>query len=434
MRIERPRYLNKLIDLKDNRRVKIITGLRRSGKSYLLFNLYKDYLIKSGINSNQIIEINLESVQNLKLRNPLLLSKEINKTIYNDDYRYYVFIDEIQFVEEIDNPYLASSPNRITFVDVVLDLVRRSNVDLYITGSNSHMLSSDILTQFRDRGDEVRVYPLSFSEFRTTSDGYLQDSFDRYCLYGGMPYVCLLDTHQKKSEYLMNLFLNTYIRDVVERNDVRNDSPILKNLLSIVASSVGSLTNPHKISNTYKSARNESVSSATIERYIEYFEQAFLLEKALRYDVKGRKYISTPYKLFFCDSGLRNSLLNFRQNELNHVMENVIFNELRARGFNVDVGSVSSVEGTEDNNRIRKNYEVDFIVNYGSGRTYIQSAYNIDVADKLKQETASLSKIDDSFQKIVIVRNPIVPRYDDRGIFYVGVEDFLLNDEYLMSI
>ena len=429
--VQRPRYLNQLIDKKDNGRVKIITGIRRCGKSYLLFELYRKYLLSSEVSDNQIIMIALDSLKNIKYRNPIELDNYLRDKIQDNGLKYYIFIDEIQFVEEISNPYLEGTDSKVNFVDLVLGLMKIPNVDVYITGSNSKMLSSDVLTQFRDRGDEIRVYPFSFAEFYSCYEGDKRKAFDEYCLYGGMPMSVQLKSHEKKSEYLKNIFTSTYIKDVIERNKILKDTSILDDLLDIISSSIGSLSNPTKLANTFMSEKNIKISQFTVSTYLDYFIDAFLIEKARRYDVKGRKYISSPYKYYFSDIGLRNARLNFRQNEQSHIMENVIYNELRMRGLNVDVGVVEYNYKDENKKTVRKNLEVDFIINRGSNRYYIQSALNVDTKEKQIQETESLRRTGDSFKKVVIVRNNIVPRYDDDGILYIGVEDFLLDEAAL---
>ncbi|MBU4689695.1 ATP-binding protein [Mycoplasma zalophidermidis] len=431
MEVQRPRYLNQLIDKKDNGRVKIITGIRRCGKSYLLFELYRKYLLSSGVREDQIIMIALDSLKNIKYRNPIELDDYLRDKIQDDGLKYYIFIDEIQFVEEIYNPYLEGTDSKVNFVDLVLGLMKIPNVDVYITGSNSKMLSSDVLTQFRDRGDEIRVYPFSFAEFYSCYEGDKGKAFDEFCLYGGMPMSVQLKSHEKKSEYLKNVFTSTYIKDVMERNKVLKDASIMDDLLDIISSSIGSLSNPTKLANTFMSEKNIKISQFTVSNYLDYFIDAFLIEKVRRYDVKGRKYISAPYKYYFSDIGLRNARLNFRQNEQSHIMENIIYNELRMRGLNVDVGVVEYNYKDENRKTIRKNLEVDFIINRGSNRYYIQSALNVDTREKQIQETESLRRTGDSFKKVVIVRNKIVPRFDNDGILYIGVEDFLLDETAL---
>ncbi len=428
MEFSRKQYIQKLINRKDNGRVKIITGIRRCGKSYLLFELFTRYLRKIGITESQIIHLALDEFPNAKYRNPIELDKYVRERIIDKTKKYYVMIDEIQFVEEIKNPYLDIKNATLGFIDVVLGLMKIKNIDLYVTGSNSRMLSSDILTQFRDRGDEIRVYPLSFAEFSETYEGNERDAWINYYTYGGMPYVLILKTHEQKSQYLRDLFQRTYLKDVLERYNIQNDKEILDNLLDIIASSVGSLTNPTKLSNTFLSENKTRISSATISKYLEYFEEAFLINKAKRYDVKGKKYIQTPLKYYYTDVGLRNAKLGFRQQEETHIMENVLYCDLIRRGYDVDVGVVEQNIKTETGKKIRKHLEVDFVVNRGEQRYYIQSALSIVDLEKRKQEIASLIRIPDSFSKIIIVRDYIKPWKDENGISYVGVEQFLLDE------
>ena len=429
--LPRTQYLNKLIQKRDNGRVKIITGLRRCGKSVLLFQLYKNYLLESGVDARQIIELALDVLPNARYRNPIELDKYIREQITEPDKRYYVFIDEIQLVAAIQNPYLNDPGATITFMDVVLGLMQISNVDVYVTGSNSKMLSTDILTQFRDRGDEIRVNPLSFGEFY---DAYQEDkrgAWQDYYTYGGMPVILSLHSHEEKSRYLRDLFDRTYLKDVLERNRILNDGELLSMLLDILASGIGSLTNPSKISNTFKSDKHMSVASETIDRYLSYFQNAFLIHKAERYDVKGRKYIKTPSKYYYSDPGLRNARLGFRQIEENHLMENVLYNDLVRRGCDVDVGMVEIATTDGAGKKIRKQLEVDFVVNRGCDRYYIQSALSIADSEKKKQETEALIRIPDSFKKIVVVRDYLKPWRDEMGILYVGIEQFLLDENLL---
>ncbi len=429
MIVPRPRYLNQLISKKNNGRVKIITGIRRSGKSYLLFELYRSYLIDMGVSKNQIIMIALDDFQNIKYRNPFELDRYIRSKIEDNKKQYFIFIDEIQFVSEIKNPYVENNDAKVTFVDVVIGLMKIKNADVYVTGSNSNMLSSDVLTQFRDRGDEIRVYPFSFAEFYSCYKADKSFAFDEYCLYGGMPTVAIASDHKEKIKYLKNIFNNTYIKDIIERNKILKDTSVIDNLLDIISSSIGSLSNPLKIANTFLSNRNIKISQHTVDKYINYFIEAFLIEKARRYNVKGRKYISSPYKYYFSDIGLRNARLNFRQNEINHIMENVIYNELRMRGLSVDVGVVEYNYKDVKGKSSRKNLEIDFVINNGSARYYIQSALNIDSQTKREQEIKSLLKTGDAFKKIVIIKDNIVPRHDENGILYMGVERFLLDEK-----
>lgn len=425
--LPRRQYLKKLIQKRDNGRVKIITGLRRSGKSVLLFQLYRDYLIQSGVQSDQMIEMALDVFENAKYRNPVELDRFLREKLADRRRNYYVFIDEIQMVSEIQNPYLDAPEAKITFADVILGLMRLGNVDIYVTGSNSKMLSTDVLTQFRDRGDEIRVFPLSFAEFYAAYPGDKRGAWQDYYTYGGMPVVSALESHEEKSQYLRSLLEKTYIRDVIERNRVLTDSDVLSILLDILASGVGSLTNPNKLSRAFKSERHISIAPDTIDRYLSYFRNSFLIQKADRYDVKGKKYISTPSKYYYADPGLRNARLAFRQLEENHLMENIIYNELIQRGFDVDVGVVEIATKEETGKKVRRQLEIDFVVNRGFERIYIQSALSIADPEKKKQETASLLRVPDSFQKIVVVRDYMKPWRDENGIQYIGIEQFLLD-------
>ena len=427
--IGRQQYLDQLIRKKDNGRVKIITGIRRCGKSYLLFELYTKYLRDSGVKEDQIIGLALDELPNARYRNPIELDQYIRDKIADKSKRYYVLIDEIQFVSEIQNPYVDDPSAKLNFIDVVLGLMRIKNADIYVTGSNSKMLSSDILTQFRDRGDEIRVFPLSYAEFYSVYGEDKRHAWRDYYTYGGIPVVVTLSSHEEKSKYLQDLYTKTYLRDVVERHMIQNDVEVLEDLLNIVSSSIGSLANPTKLANTFASERQISISGATIERYLGYFIDAFLLHKSQRYDVKGKKYRKTPMKYYFADVGLRNARLGFRQQEENHIMENVIYNDLRRRGFDVDVGVVEYNCKDDEGKKIRKQLEVDFVVNRGSQRYYIQSAFTVGDQEKRKQETESLRRIPDSFKKIVVVRDDIIPWHDDNGILFIGVEQFLLEEK-----
>lgn len=427
----REQYLNKIISKKDNGRIKIITGLRRSGKSVLLFQLYRDWLIREGIHEDHIIALALDIWENAKYRNPIELDKYVRDRMVADGEKYYIFIDEIQFVAEIQNPYVDNLDAKISFIDVVLGFMQMKNADVYVTGSNSRMLSSDILTQFRDRGDEIRVYPLSFAEFYREYKGDKRGAWQDYYTYGGMPFVTSLETHEEKSRYLKDLFDRTYIKDVLERHEIKNDAAVLSILLDILASGIGSLTNPTRLSNTFKSERQIAIGSETIEKYIGYFEEAFLIEKAVRYDIKGRKYIGTPAKYYYTDLGLRNARLGFRQLEETHIMENVLYNDLIRRGMDVDIGVVEYNTKDSAGKKIRKQLEVDFVVNKGEKRFYIQSALSIADPEKKEQEIASLKRIPDSFSKIVVVRDYLNPWQDENGIVYLGIEQFLLNEDIL---
>ena len=428
MIIERKQYLDELIKKKDNGRIKIITGIRRCGKSYLLFELYKNYLLKNCIAENQIIEMALDDIENSGYRDPFKLNEYIKNKITSDK-RYYIFIDEIQFSRSVKNPYIDDEDEKITFVDTLLSLMKRKNLDIYVTGSNSKMLSKDILTQFRDRGDEIHVYPLSFAEMSSCYEDK-DKAWEDYVLCGGMPFVLEMDTFEEKSRYLKGLFEETYIKDIIDRKQIKNSEEVLEVLLDFVSSVVGSLTNPLKLSNRYASEKKINISNNTISKYLTYFEEAYVLYAAKRYDIKGSKYFSTPLKYYFADIGLRNARLNFRQVEETHIMENIIYNDLLRRGFNVDVGVVEYFPNVEGKTT-RVQLEVDFVINRGNLRYYIQSAFAINSEEKKEQERNSLKRIDDSFKKIIIVRDNIVPRYDEYGIYYVGIRDFLLRDDFL---
>ena len=431
MQYARKQYMDQLIRKRDNGRVKVITGLRRSGKSYLLFTLYRKYLLDSGIGEDQIVGLALDEIDNAKYRNPFELDKAVRERMPDKNKRYYVIIDEIQFVAEVQNPYVEDPNEKITFIDVVLGLMKLPNADIYVTGSNSRMLSSDVLTQFRDRGDEIRVNPLSFAEVYEHYEGDKRGAWRDYCTYGGMPLVWTMESHEEKSRYLRDLFSQTYIKDVLERHQVKNDSEVLEILLNVLASGIGSLTNPSRLSNTFASERRIRVAPDTIDTYIGYFEEAFLIKKAERYDVKGRKYIRTPVKYYYSDSGLRNARLGFRQLEETHLMENVLFSDLVRRGYDVDVGVVEQNVRDGLGKNVRKQLEVDFVVNRGEERYYIQSALTIAEPEKREQEIASLIRIPDSFRKIVVVRDYIKPWQDENGIQYVGIEDFLLDESFI---
>ncbi|WP_341432894.1 ATP-binding protein [Mesomycoplasma ovipneumoniae] len=429
MIIKRDFYLNQIIDKKENDRIKIITGIRRCGKSYLLFNLYRDYLLSSGIKENQIITIALDQIDNIEYRNPFRLNEYIKKKTKNINKMYYIFIDEIQLSENVSNPYIDSNEKNITFVDVLLSLMKHSNLDIYITGSNSKMLSSDLLTQFRDRGDQVHVNPLSFAEVYELFDDK-SEAFEHYFVYGGMPHIYKLQNDEQKSHYLKQLFKQTYIKDILERNKIHNEQQILEILLDFTSSNIGSLTNPSKLANRFLSEKQIHISSNTIFKYLKFFEESYIIQCAYRYDVKGSKYFSTPLKYYFSDIGLRNARLNFRQIENSHIMENIIYNDLLRRGYNIDIGVVEH-EFKNGSTRKKIQLEIDFVINKGHKRYYIQSALNIDNLEKKEQEITSLKKINDSFKKIVIVRNKIIPKHDENGILYIGLEDFLLNESII---
>ena len=428
MRIQRDRYLQKLIHRRENGMVKVITGIRRCGKSYLLFDLYHHYLNEDGVTDDHIIELALDEDENARFRNPLELGQHIRGLLVDKEKMYYVFLDEIQKVVDIPNPYLPGTDEKIGFVDVLLGLMKIKNVDLYVTGSNSRMLSTDILTEFRGRGDEVRVHPLSYAEFYMAYESDKRNAWRDYFTFGGMPLVLAQKTPEDKSRYLHTLFDKIYLDDIMSRHSILNEKSVLDDLLDIVSSSVGSLTNPSKIQKTFASVKGTSLSDDTISRYLDYFIDAFLLYQAKRYDVKGRKYIGSPLKYYYSDIGLRNARLNFRQQEENHIMENLIYNELRIRDYDVDVGIVTINSRDDDGKSKRTQYEVDFVANRGSQRYYVQSAFAIPDEDKRRQETVPLNGIGDSFRKLVVVRDNINPWHDENGILYIGIEDFLLDE------
>ncbi len=430
--IERKRYLDKLISKKQNGLIKVITGIRRCGKSYLLFNIYKNYLISSGVDEKNIICLALDDDENIRYRNPLELGKYIRSLTEDKSREYYVFLDEIQKVAQINNPYVESGEDKIGFTDVLLGLMKRENLDIYVTGSNSKMLSSDILTEFRGRGDEIRVSPLSYSEFYNACGDDKNGAWQEYVTYGGMPFIMSRRGHEEKARYLTSLFDTIYISDIMERNSLVKEKSTLDDILNIISSSVGSLTNSNKIANTFKSRKQVNISPQNVGKYLDYFLDAFLIYKAERYDVKGRKYIGSPLKYYFSDIGLRNARLNFRQTEINHIMENIIYNELIYRDFSVDVGAVEYFYKDSDKNSKRSRLEIDFVANKGSVRYYIQSALTVSDEQKRAQEVNSLKRVGDSFKKIVVVSDDIIPHYDEDGIFYVGIERFLL-DETVMS-
>lgn len=429
--IARNKYLNQLISKKENGMIKIITGIRRCGKSYLLFNIYHNYLNSVGVDDKHIVELSLDDDENAEYRNPLRLGEHIRSLLTDTDKTYYVFLDEIQKVKTIKNPYLDDENEQIGFVDVLLGLMKRKNVDVYVTGSNSKMLSTDILTEFRGRGDEIRVHPLSFAEFYNAYDGDKHNAWREYFTYGGMPFVLSLANHRDKAQYLQGLFGNIYLSDILERHKI-GDKNALDELLDVISSSVGSLTNPQKIANTFLS-KQQNISADSVARYLDYLIDAFLICKAQRYDIKGRKYIGSPQKYYFSDVGLRNARLNFRQTEENHIMENIIYNELVLRGFTVDVGIVEhNYKGADGKNK-KTNFEVDFVANDGDKKYYVQSALTVGEEDKRLQEIRPLQKIPDSFRKIVVVKDDIIPWHDEQGILYIGIQQFLL-DEGAMDI
>jgi len=409
MEIKRDYYLNKLAEREANGLIKIITGIRRCGKSYLLNNIFRNYLLSKGVKESHIIAVALDDIENESLLNPRELSKYIKSKIIDEE-MYYVLLDEIQLVDN--------------FVPVLNGFLRVSNVDTYVTGSNSKFLSSDIVTEFRGRGDEIRVYPLSFSEFSSVYEEKIA-AWNDYYTYGGLPLILQQSNEVTKMDYLTSQAKNVYLNDVVERNNVQNKEA-LASLVEIISSSIGSLTNPTKLYNTFRSKRNTTITDKTIHNYLSYLEEAFLIEKSKRYDVKGKKYIDTPLKYYFTDLGVRNSLLNFRQQEESHIMENIIYIELRRRGFNVDVGVVG-IREKRGGAITRKQLEIDFIANKDNNKTYIQSALNMPTKEKVEQEQRSLLNVDDNFKKMIIVKDDIKRKRDENGLITMGVFDFLLD-------
>ena len=425
--IKRDLYLNKLIRKKNNGSIKIITGLRRSGKSYLLNNLYYDYLLSEGVKEEQIIKLALDDDRNREYRNPDKLSAFLYSKIANETDNFYFLLDEVQFAIS-DKEIKSNEPIRL--YGILNGLLRLKNVDVYITGSNSKFLSSDIATEFRGRGDVVHVNPLSFAEFYSAyKHGDKYDAWDEYSTYGGMPMLLTMETDEEKAEYLNNLFKNTYIKDIIEKNRLRGDVAI-DTLIDVLASSIGSLNNPTKIAKTFVS-NGMNVSDKTVSTYIEYLLDSFLIRKTARYDIKGRKYINSPFKYYFSDIGLRNARINFRQQEQTHIMENIIYNELVMRGFNVDIGIIEHVVRTENDKRETKHLEVDFVCNKGNQRYYIQSAFSIPSVEKMVQEQASLDRIDDSFKKIIITQDRTKLWRNEKGYVIMNVLDFLLKENSL---
>lgn len=439
MIIKRDKYLNRLISLMNNGRAKIITGIRRSGKSFLLKNIFIEYLKSINISESQIIYIQLDDINNNELLNPLSLYSYIKTKIVNKNLQYYVIIDEIQRVYSIINPIMVNNEikkasindtNILGFTDVVLGLLHIDNVDVYITGSNSKFLSKDILTEFRDRGDEIRVQPLTFKEFYSFFENTSLDQiYDEYMTYGGMPLILTFLNFAEKQSYLKNLFEITYNTDIVERNNIRNIEN-LRILSKILASSIGNFTNSSIISNTFKTTEKIDFSKITIGNYLEYFEDSFIVEKVERYDIKGRRHIGASYKYYFSDIGLRNSRLNFLHIDDGALMENIIYNELKFRGYDVEIGIVN-VYGKENNETIRKTYETDFIARKGNQVIYIQSCYKLSSNEKIQSELNSFLNIKDSFKKILIVKNLGINRRDENGIIYLDLYDFLLNEDLL---
>ena len=414
MIIQRKKYLDMLISGEGNNLVKIVTGVRRCGKSFLLFKLFRNYLTEKGVDEQHIIELSLDDLRNKKLRNPETLLEYIDSHLLNDKKTTYIILDEVQLVQD--------------FVEVLLSLLHTPFVDVYVSGSNSKFLSKDVVTEFRGRGDEIRVFPLSFSEFYSAVGGDKSEVWKEYYTYGGLPQILEFDSEKKKSDYLKNLYELTYMKDVQERNHLRNADGLFK-VVQMLASCIGSPTNPKRISDTFKTVEKKAVTDKTILNYIECLKDAFLIEEALRYDVKGRKYIGTETKYYFEDIGLRNAILNFRQQEEPHIMENIIYNELKYRGFNVDVGFVEAWENKSSGKSFRHGLEVDFVVNKGAERIYIQSAFKLPTDEKKEQEERPLLNINDSFKKIIITGENIKHKTDEKGILTIGLLDFLLDEK-----
>lgn len=416
MLVQRNLYLNKLISCRHNGMIKIITGIRRCGKSFLLFNIFNDWLLRNGIGADQIIKIDLEDRRNSNLRDPDELLRYIDNKMIDSSKMYYILIDEVQLVSE--------------FEDVLNSYLKINNADVYVTGSNAKFLSKDVITTFRGRGFEIRVFPLSFSEFCSVFTGTVQSAYYLYSLYGGLPQVLSLDSEPLKSQYLKDLFKETYFKDIKERYHIQYDEE-MESLLNFLSSSIGSLTNPNKLTNTLESVMHSKLSRITVNNYLEYICESFLVEKVARYDIKGKKYFDFKSKYFFTDIGLRNARLNFRQNEPSHIMENIIYNELRVRGYNVDVGVVPVIRRSIDGKQQRVQLEVDFVCNLGSKRYYVQSAYKMIEQEKIQQEEASLRNVDDSFKKIIIVGDEIPVQRNEKGITTMSLFDFLLNENSL---
>ena len=431
MQVKRDIFLERLINRRWNGMVKVITGLRRCGKSYLLGVLYKDYLLRDGVPQDHIVEIALDEPDNYKYHNPMKLSRYLGRRI-RDDGEYYVFIDEVQFVKKLKvrDPKLKKK-DEITFYSVINALMRKRNVDVYVTGSNSKMLSSDIRTEFRGRGDEVRLTPFTFAEFMQTYQGDPRDGWEEYVVYGGLPLAVLARGHEAKSRYLKNLIEETYLKDIVEHGKVRKPEHLAE-VVDVLASGICSLTNPVNLENTFRTVKHAVMKSRTIAKYISKLQDAYLVDQAKRYDIKGRKYIAAQVKYYFADPGLRNARLDFRQIEETHLMENIIFCELKTQGFDVDVGVVESFEKNADGNGVRKQLEIDFVANRGRERFYIQSALNMDEPDKEVQERRPFLKLGDSFRKIIVVKGKMPPRTDSNGYICVGIIDFLLDPKSIL--
>lgn len=415
MEIKRNIHLNRIIARKGNGMIKVITGMRRCGKSYLLFTLFHNYLLGQGVDEQHIIKVDMEDRRNAALRNPDALLNYIDSRM-TDSQQYYILLDEVQLVAE--------------FEDVLNSYLKITNADVYVTGSNAKFLSKDVITEFRGRGDEIRITPLSFQEFMSAKEGNREDLLNEYLTYGGLPQVVTMDEIERKVEYLKNLFTHTYIRDIKERYEIKKDDD-LEELINLVASNIGSLTNPTKLENCFKSVKQSCLSKDTIKNYIDLMQDAFIIEKSIRFDIKGKKYIDTPSKYYFTDLGLRNARLNFRQTEFTHLLENAIYNELRLRGYSVAVGQIPIFTIREDGKRQRSTLEVDFVCNLGYKRCYIQSAYALPTEEKMKQEFNSLLRIKDSFKKIVIVGTPTPTYQNEEGILTMNIYDFLMNPDSL---
>ena len=413
--IQRNKYLNELVSLQGNGMIKVITGMRRCGKSYLLFNIFVSYLEEQGIAPEQIIKINLEDFKHRALRNPDNMYSYVESQI-KDNRIHYILLDEIQMLEH--------------FEDVLNGFLNIQNVEVYVTGSNAKFLSKDIITEFRGRGYEIKMYPLSFREYMSAYEGSVQAGLNEYMLYGGLPQILSYVTEEQKTKFLKTLFDETYIKDIKDRYAIRKDDD-LEELINILASGIGALTNPNKLANTFRSEKKSEITYDTIKDYIDFLCDSFIIEKSTRYDIKGKRYINSPYKYYFTDLGLRNARINFRQYEKSHLMENLIYNEMRVRGFNVDVGTVTTYTKNEEGKSQRINLEVDFVCNLGSRRYYIQSAYRMESEEKIKQERASLVKVDDSFKKIIVLGEECPITRDEQGITTIGIYDFLLKENSL---
>lgn len=419
MIIARDKYLRQLIEARGNGMVKIVTGMRRSGKSFLLMTLFHQYLIEQGVAEDHIIEISLDNRKNKPLRNPDALLERIDHLIQSDGQMYYVILDEVQLVDD--------------FVEVLLSLMQDKRLDVYVSGSNSRFLSKDVVTEFRGRGDEIHLFPLSFAEYYAAIGGDKHDAWKEYYTYGGLPQILQIDNEEKKINYLLDLYELTYIKDIIERNHLRNVEG-LRALVRVLASNIGSSTNPKRIGDTFQTVEHIPMKDSTIRDYIKYLQDAYMIEEALRYDVKGRKYIGTETKYYFADMGLRAAILNFRQQEETHIMENIIYNELRMRGYRVDVGLVETWKTSAEGKNIRVPLEVDFVVNRGAERIYIQSAFRMPTDDKVAQEKRSLLNTNDNFRKIIIVGDDIKRKTDEQGIITMSLYDFLLDSHIIEAL